>query len=141
MQSEVVLPATTQTARKLRRDQTDAEKKLWSRLRNRNLDGLKFKRQVVVEGFVADFACWDARIIVEVDGGQHTEQAARDDERTKILEGAGFIVLRFWNNEVLSNIDGVSEVILDAVVSTRRNPSPQPSPQGRGGAGTDTIVR
>jgi len=129
------MPATTQTARNLRRDQTEAEKKIWSRLRNRNLDGLKFKRQVVIEGFVADFACWDARIIVEVDGGQHTEQIVRDNERTKTLEGAGFIVLRFWNNEVLSNMDGVLEVILAAVVSARRNPSPQPSPQGRGGAG------
>jgi UDP-N-acetyl-alpha-D-muramoyl-L-alanyl-L-glutamate epimerase len=135
------MPATTQTARKLRRDQTDAEKKLWSRLRNRNLDGLKFKRQVVIEGFVVDFACWDARIIVEADGGQHNEQIAMDDERTKVLESAGFIVLRFWNNEVLSNIDGVLEVTLAAVVSARRNPSPQPSPQGRGSAGTGTIVR
>jgi very-short-patch-repair endonuclease len=132
------VPATTQTARKLRREQTDAERKLWSRLRSRNLDGLKFKRQVVIEGFVADFACWDAKLIVEVDGGQHAEHQTKDAERSRILDAAGYIVLRFWNNEVLSTIEGVLEVILRGVVSVRRNPSPHPSPQVRGGAGAVT---
>ena len=118
------MPATTDTTRRLRRDSTEAERKLWSQLRNRNLNGLKFRRQVVVDGYVADFICWDAKIIVELDGGHHAERVFEDTERTKVLEAAGFLVLRYWNNDVLMNLRGVLESILDHVVSARRNPSP-----------------
>ena len=124
---------STATARKLRRTDTDTERKLWRHLRDRRLDGLNFKRQVIIDDKIADFVCWDARLIVEVDGGQHAGQVAQDLEHTRVLENAGFLVLRFWNNEVLSNTEGVLTVILDHVVSARRNPSPQPS-QGLGPA-------
>ena len=118
---------STATARKLRRTDTDTERKLWRHLRDRRLDGLNFKRQVIIDDKIADFVCWDARLIVEVDGGQHAGQVAQDLERTRVLENAGFLALRFWNNEVLSNTEGVLTVTLDHVVSARRNPSPQPS--------------
>ena len=123
---------TTATIRRLRRNSTDAERLLWSRLRNRELDGLKFKRQVEIAGKVADFACADARLVIELDGSQHSGREVEDGERTRVLAAAGYLVLRFWNNEVLTNLDGVLEVILGSVVSARRNPSPCPSPHGRG---------
>ena len=127
--------AKVATARRLRKSSTDAELKLWQCLRDRRLDGLKWKRQFIIEDHVADFACWDARLVVEVDGGQHAALQEQDASRTRAIESAGFVVLRFWNNEVMTNIEGVLTTILDAIVSARRNPSPQPSPQGRGGAG------
>ncbi len=101
------------TARKLRRNQTDAEFKLWLHLRNRRLSGLKFRRQVPVSGFIADFLCEEAKLIVEVDGGQHAESAS-DPARTAALQAAGFEVLRFWNNDVLQNVEGVLARILEA---------------------------
>jgi very-short-patch-repair endonuclease len=108
------------TARKLRCNQTDAELKLWLHLRNRRLDGLKFRRQVRVVGFVADFLCEEAKLIIEVDGRQHCENSA-DLARARVLEAAGFQVLRFWNNEVLENIDGVREHILETARLARPN--------------------
>ena len=93
------------TARRLRRDQTDAERKLWFRLRDRRLDGLKFRRQVPIDCYVVDFCCESARLIVELDGGQHAERSAEDAARTAALEARGYLVLRFWNNEVLQNMD------------------------------------
>src|SRR6186997_1203518 len=99
------------TARKLRRDQTDAERKLWFRLRDRRLAGLKFRRQVPIDRYVADFCCESARVIVEVDGGQHAGRSVEDQARTEALETRGYLVLRFWNNEVLQNLDGVLEII------------------------------
>jgi very-short-patch-repair endonuclease len=104
-------------ARKLRRSLTEAEKNLWAHLRNRRLYGLKFKRQAPVCAVYADFLCESAKLIVEVDGGQHAPQEERDLGRTKILESAGFHVLRFWNNDVMSNIEGVlSEIAKTAGV-------------------------
>jgi very-short-patch-repair endonuclease len=100
-------------ARKLRRNLTDAERKLWSELRGRRLNGLKFRRQVPVAGFIADFLCEEIRLILEVDGGQHGENAEMDHQRTRVLNAAGYEVLRFWNNEVLTNIEGVCERILE----------------------------
>jgi len=99
-------------ARKLRRNQTDAELKLWLHIRNRRLDGLKFRRQVPVVGFIADFLCDETKLIVEVDGGQHAENEA-GLARTAELNAAGFQVIRFWNNDVLENVDGVLERILE----------------------------
>jgi very-short-patch-repair endonuclease len=125
-------------ARKLRRDQTEAEMKLWFRLRNRRLGGLKFRRQVPVAGFIADFLCQDARLIVEVDGGQHGEQVTSDAERTEILKNRGFEVLRFWNNEVLNDIEAVLECIVEKASVTKANastPHPDPLPMGEGELG------
>jgi very-short-patch-repair endonuclease len=99
------------TARRLRRDQTDAEALLWSRLRNRQLCGRKFRRQVPILNYIADFISTDARLIVELDGGQHTERKMEDGVRTRELEAAGYVVVRFWNGEVFENLDGVLETI------------------------------
>jgi len=113
-------------AARLRREMTDAEKALWFELRNRRLAGLKFRSQWSLGPFVADFCCLSARLVVEVDGGQHNE--GTDASRTAWLNHHGFRVLRFWNNDVLTNMDGVLAVICEAL-----GPSPQPSPaRGRG---------
>jgi very-short-patch-repair endonuclease len=100
----------TGVARKLRRESTEAETRLWHHLRNRRLLGFKFRRQHPVGGHVADFLCEETRLIVEVDGGQHADSPA-DAVRTATLEAAGYHVLRFWNHDVLGNTDGVLEEI------------------------------
>lgn len=105
------MDASHARARTLRKSQTDAEAILWSRLRNRQMAGRKFRRQVPLLGYVADFASLDAKVIIELDGGQHAEQAEADEKRTRALEAAGFLVLRFWNADVFSNLDGVLETI------------------------------
>ncbi|MDP6824349.1 MAG: DUF559 domain-containing protein [Dehalococcoidia bacterium] len=105
-------PVTASIARKLRRDQTDAERMLWSKLRAGQLGCAKFRRQFPLPPYVADFCCEAARLIVEVDGGQHAESVEADQERTAFFEQEGYSVLRSWNNDVLTNIDGVAEVIL-----------------------------
>jgi len=104
-----------QFARGLRKNQTDAEALLWSRLRNRQLADRKFRRQVPVQGFVVDFACLDSRVIVEFDGSQHAERVPYDDRRTRELEACEFIVLRFWNIDVLQNLDTVLDAIAETV--------------------------
>ncbi len=108
-------------ARNLRADSTDAERLLWRRLRAHRLNGFKFKRQQPIGRFIVDFVRLQAKLIVEVDGGQHT--AADDHARDAALVPCGFRVLRFWNNEVLTNIDGVVQRISDSLP-----PSPPPSP-------------
>lgn len=104
-------------ARRLRCDATDAERRLWLRLRDRGL-GAKFRRQQVLGRFVVDFACLDRRLVVELDGGQHAESAA-DRARDAWLATQGFRVLRFWNPEVMANIDGVLAVVQDALAEPR----------------------
>jgi crossover junction endodeoxyribonuclease RuvC len=101
----------TARARRLRRDQTDAKSLLWRALRNRQIDELKFRRQEPLLGYTADFICHEQRLIVELDGGQHALRTGSDAQRTRQLEQAGFRVLRFWNNDVLDNIEGVLETI------------------------------
>ncbi|TQI79793.1 very-short-patch-repair endonuclease [Serratia fonticola] len=99
-------------ARRLRACMTDAEKYLWLQLRDRRLAGFKFRRQLPVGPYFVDFICWQAKLIVELDGGQHTVQVAYDQQRTSFLERQGFTVIRFWNDEVLRNWEGVRQVIL-----------------------------
>jgi very-short-patch-repair endonuclease len=101
-------------AKRLRRDLTDAERKLWSILRGAQLDGAKFRRQQPIGPFIADFVCQDRRLIVEADGGQHSESPS-DERRTAFLEHNGYRVLRFWNNDILNNLDGVAQVIASAL--------------------------
>ncbi|MGE4251802.1 MAG: endonuclease domain-containing protein [Parvibaculaceae bacterium] len=113
-----------QFARKLRKEQTDAERRLWWHLRNRQLEGWKFRRQFPIGGYIVDFACIDAKLIVELDGGQHSEQGYHDEQRTRALERAGFVVLRFWNSDVLANSEGVIEEILRMLRPTDSSPSP-----------------
>ena len=114
-------------ARKLRRDQTDAERTLWFRLRDRRVQGLKFRRQAPIASYIVDFCCESARLIVELDGGQHAERSGEDAKRTAALEARGYLVLRFWNNDVLKNIDGVVESILDTLRPVPPHPNPLPN--------------
>src|SRR6185312_8210715 len=121
-------------ARHLRRTQTDAERKLWSRLRAVQL-GVKFRRQHPIAGYYADFCCVEHLLVVELDGGQHMDQPARDARRTRDLQAAGFRVLRFWNDDALLHTDDVLGAILRVL---RQEPPPHPIPlprrsQGRGG--------
>ena len=119
-----------QTARKLRGNMTDAERRLWLRLRGHQL-GAHFRRQAPLERYVLDFVCFPARLVIEVDGGQHAESAT-DQVRDAWLLERGFRVLRFWNNEVLENTDGVVETIMKALENAP-SPPPQPSPiEGEG---------
>src|SRR5271156_3055879 len=120
----------TGIARRLRGDQTEAETVLWNRIRNRQIDGHKFVRQTPIGNYVCDFVCRERLIVIEVDGGQHNE-SAKDAIRDRRLIAEGYRVLRFWNNDVLGNIDGVVTVI-QAELSTPRPLTPPLPPQERG---------
>ena len=106
-------------ARALRRHSTDAERLLWSRLRGRRFAGIKFKRQVPIANYIVDFVALDLKLVIEVDCGQHDARAPLDAERTRILEEWGYHVVRFWNNDVLGNMDGVLEAILQEILLIR----------------------
>ena len=121
-------------ARQLRRDQTDAERKLWSRLRAAQL-GVKFRRQHPVAGYYADFCCVKHGLIVELDGGQRLQQELRDAQRTQDLEAAGFRVLRFWNDDVLQRTDDVVEAVVRAL-GEELPAHPNPLPRHRRGRGS-----
>ena len=109
---------------------TDSERKLWSRLRMEQL-GVKFRRQHPLGNYIADFACLDPKLIVELDGSQHADQAAYDKRRDEFFRSQGFVVLRFATNEPFLNIDGVLTVIAGALESgINRLPPSQPSPGG-----------
>ena len=99
-------------ARRLRLVPTDAEKRLWSRLRKKQLDGFRFRRQHPMGPYVVDFFCAEAKLVVEVDGGQHAEE---DDTRSNWLRMRGYRVIRFWNNDMLANTEGVVLGILEAL--------------------------
>jgi very-short-patch-repair endonuclease len=107
----------------MRREPTESEAKLWSMLRGQRLGGLKFKRQEQLGDYIVDFVCFGERLIVEADGSQHAENAA-DAVRDAWLADQGFRVLRFWNNDVLGNPEGVALMILDAAQPPLPNPSP-----------------
>lgn len=111
-------------AKRMRREPTEAEAKLWTILRAGRLGGFKFKRQEQLGEYIVDFVCFGARLIVEADGGQHAENR-NDAVRDAWLTEQGFHVLRFWNSDILSNPDGVGRVILDAAQSPLPNPSPE----------------
>lgn len=96
----------TEIAKKLRKRQTEAEKRLWSRLRNKKLDGIKFRRQQPIGKYIVDFVTFDLDLVIEVDGGEHMENK-NDKERDKWFKEEGFTVIRFWNHQVLGNTDGV----------------------------------
>ena len=116
-----------QFARQLRRNSTNAERTLWRLLSDRQLASHKFRRQAPIGPYIVDFVCFDQKIIVEVDGGQHQDRLHQDQARSEWLESQGFTVLRFWNNEVMENQDGVAHLILIAL-EQGISPSPQPSP-------------
>ncbi|MHB8380882.1 MAG: endonuclease domain-containing protein [Candidatus Binataceae bacterium] len=103
------------TARKLRRDMTDAEQKIWKLLRGRKLGGVKFRRQYPVGPYFADFCSVEHLLVIELDGGQHSESVVYDDERTAYLQREGYRVIRFWNNQALAETELVAARILDAL--------------------------
>jgi adenine-specific DNA-methyltransferase len=110
-------------------EMTDVEVLLWQKLRNRQLLGFKFRRQWTLGPFIVDFFCWEAGLVVELDGGQHSEEG--DANRTSWLEEQGYEVRRFWNNEVMENLDGV----LEAIAADLRRLTPHPNPLPRAGEG------
>ena len=108
-------PRVTKRAQQLRKNATEAERRLWRHLRLRRLEGFKFSRQMAVGPFVCDFLCRERGLVVELDGGQHADQLAQDGRRTAFLEREGLFVLRFWKNDVLQNTDGVLQMILSTL--------------------------
>ncbi len=123
-------PPQRDFARQMRKQPTEAERKLWWHLRHRlPLSGTHFRRQVQIGPYIADFASHQMKIVIEIDGGQHGTQMSQDEMRSLRLASEGYRILRFWNNDVLSNIDGVLTEIERAIALT---PTPNPSPQGGG---------
>ena len=110
----------TGNARKLRRKQTDAERKLWSFLRNRQLHGYKFRRQMPIGTYIVDFACVSLKLIIELDGSQHMHNTDYDECRTEYLRTKGYKVIRFWNNEVLLQVDTALEALTLALSQRER---------------------
>jgi len=119
----------TRNAQALRNTATAAERKLWTHLSRCQVAGTKFSRQIPIGPFICDFVSRSARLVIEVDGGQHDENEGRDRQRTAYIEGMGFTLIRFWNNEVLENIEGVvSRIERELLIC----PPPAPPACGRG---------
>src|SRR6516164_6206676 len=137
-------PGARDRAWTLRRTMTEAERRLWQMLRSRQTQGWRFRRQVPIGRFIADFVCHEARLIVEIDGGQHDPSAEAETGRTRFLEGEGYRVLRFWSNEVLDNPEGVRSAITENL--QRDHPGgysaghPHPTLPHRGG-GPETAFK
>ena len=108
-------PKMQRRAAELRRNQTEAEARLWAYLRAHRVNGVHFRRQHTIGNFIVDFCAPRKKLIIEVDGGQHLEQEEYDADRTNFLESQGYTVLRFWNNEIMKEIEGVMRVVLDAL--------------------------
>jgi very-short-patch-repair endonuclease len=133
-------------ARALRQNMTEAERRVWQILRSHQMNGHKFRRQVPIGCYIGDFVCHELRLIVEIDGGQHERSSSSETERSRFLQDEGYRVLRFWNNDVLENLDGVHETIaeeLSRITPTQTLPHqgggpdhPLPPPRwGRAGVG------
>ena len=105
----------TSIPRHLRSNLTDAEKRLWSKIRNKQIEGHRFRRQAPIGPYVVDFFCPKRKLVIELDGGQHATQMEADAERTAWLETKGYRVIRFWNNEVFENLDGVLQSIIETL--------------------------
>jgi very-short-patch-repair endonuclease len=120
---------TREFAKALRKQMTDAERRLWRHLRNRELGGWKFRRQYPVGPYIVDFICLEKNVVIEVDGGQHDENKELDLQRSAYLNKMGYRVIRFWNNEVLQETEAVLEAIFAILADNKQNsPSPRPSP-------------
>jgi len=130
--------SNTTRARQFRKEQTDAERVLWHKLRNRELGGYKFHRQVTIGPYIVDFFCKSARLVIEVDGGQHAEQDSYDKQRDQYLYEHGYEVVRFWNNEILGNLNGVLEALTQTL--SRRERENRPRPLGEGGGGFERAI-
>ena len=105
-------PHLMHNGRNLRKNMTPAEQRLWKHLRSKRLGGYRFRRQQPLGQYILDFVCVDAKLVIEIDGGQHAEQTAYDEMRTRYLQNLGFTVIPFWNNEVLQQTDAVLTAIL-----------------------------
>jgi very-short-patch-repair endonuclease len=123
----------TERARDLRNEPSPHEELLWLQLKGGRLSGLKFSRQMPIAGYFGDFVCRAKRLVVELDGSQHADAETYDADRTSALESAGYRVIRFWNNDLTSNMDGVLETIVTAAGLTGREPTPGPSRKREGG--------
>jgi very-short-patch-repair endonuclease len=119
----------TARSRELRRNPTDAEQRLWARLSARQVAGARFNRQFPIGPFICDFVSRSAKLVIEADGGQHADQEEEDRKRTVYLRMRGYRVVRFWNNDIIENIDGVVETIERIL---RTSPPPAPPASGRG---------
>ena len=113
----------TERSRHLRNNATPAERKLWSALSSRQLHGVRFNRQVVIRPYICDLVARSVKLVIEIDGGQHGDAVAYDEARTAFLKAKGYRVLRFWNNDVLENIEGVVATI-ERALNDRPSPSP-----------------
>ena len=126
-------------SRTLRNQVTDVERHHWRFLRLRQLGGHRFRRQVPIGRYIADFACLEAKLVIELDGGQHQERQSHDQVRDRQIEARGFCVLRFWDNEVFRETEAVLEQIMRALEVNR--PHPNPRPQAGEGTGETDIPR
>lgn len=131
MGSPTFRPRATHLAKHLRNNATDAERKLWGHLRASQLNGFKFSRQMPIAGYICDFLCRSARLVIELDGGQHAERIDEDKARTRRIEAEGYRVIRFWNNEVNEALEGVLIRIAEALGESAEA-HPQPLPQAGG---------
>jgi very-short-patch-repair endonuclease len=131
MAHRVISSRQRSRARALRRDMTSVERRIWSRLRAHRFQGFSFRRQAPIGPYIVDFLCPDARLIIEIDGGQHALETNRDAVRDAWLREQGFVVLRFWNNEVLTNLSGVLHRVAEAL----RQPLPPSLTLPRKGGG------
>jgi len=121
----VALDRPRYNARVLRNNATDAERALWKALRGRQIEGFRFRRQMPIAGYIADFACPDAGLVIELDGGQHFENVEYDEKRTGLLAAAGYRVVRYWNHDVMHRFD---EVVADVCRQLRTATPSQPPP-------------
>ncbi len=124
----------TPRARKLRREATPAERRLWTQLRQLEINNVHFRRQAPIGPYFADFACHRTSIVIEIDGAQHgiDDERLRDEKRTRFLETSGYRVLRFWNHEVLRNLESVVDTICAALYQTLEPPPLTPPRRKRG---------
>lgn len=123
-----------QFSKNLKSEMTEAEKLLWSKIRRKQLNGVKFCRQKIVGNYIVDFLSFEKRLIIELDGGQHASQTEYNSVRTKYLEEQGFTVIRFWNNEVLQRTDDIMNMLWELTYSEVSSPHPNPPPQAEEGA-------
>ena len=127
------LDRPTSQARDLRHNATDAERLLWRHLKGSSLGGLKFSRQMPIAGFICDFVCRSKKLVIELDGSQHVNAAAYDAERSLKIEAQGYRVIRFWNNDLTENLEGVLETIVRAALGGPVEPTPLPPSRKREG--------
>ncbi|MFA9201024.1 MAG: endonuclease domain-containing protein [Cypionkella sp.] len=124
-------PELTKRARAMRKEMTEPETRLWLHLRAERFQGVKFRRQKVVGAYIVDFAANDPKLVVELDGDTHAEVSAYDLARTRFLEAEGYRVVRYWNNEVMANLDGVLAHLANVIAQLRDSPPlPTHSPEG-----------